>query len=79
MTRLTRRHFHGAALAAAAAATLPGTLRAEAAPVFLARQGKAQFAPADYPETRIWGYDGTVPGPVLRARQGERMSIRPAE
>ncbi|PWR02346.1 copper oxidase [Meridianimarinicoccus roseus] len=74
MTRLTRRHFHGAALAAAAAATLPGTLRAEAAPVLHARQGRAQLAPADYPETRIWGYDGTVPGPVLRARQGERMT-----
>ncbi|MEL6564229.1 MAG: multicopper oxidase family protein [Pseudomonadota bacterium] len=73
MTRLTRRQFHHAALGAAAAATLPTVTRSQTAPVLQARAGVARLAPADYPETAIWGYGGSVPGPVLRARQGERM------
>ena len=74
MTRITRRQFHGSVLAAAAAATLPTFARSQTAPILHAREGSARLAPAEYPETRIWGYDGTVPGPVLRARQGERMT-----
>ena len=26
--------------------------------------------------TAIWGYDGSVPGPLIRARQGERIRVR---
>ena len=74
MTRITRRQFQGSVLAAAAAATLPTFARSQTAPILHAREGSTQLAPAEYPETRIWGYDGAVPGPVLRARQGERMT-----
>ena len=74
MTRLTRRQFHGAVLGAAAAATLPAVARSETAPILHAREGRARLAPTEYPETQIWGYDGVVPGPVLRAHQGERMT-----
>ena len=74
MTRITRRQFHGSVLAAAAAATLPTFAHSQTAPILHAREGSARLAPAEYPETRIWGYDGAVPGPVLRARQGERMT-----
>ena len=28
-----------------------------------------------YPDTAAWAYDGTVPGPELRVRQGERVSV----
>src|SRR3546814_6826698 len=28
-----------------------------------------------HPETRIWGYEGQVPGPVLRVRQGECLRV----
>ena len=41
-----------------------------------ARPGTARLAPADYPETPIWGYDGRVPGPTIRVRQGERVVRR---
>jgi len=73
MTRLTRRQFHQSVLGAAAAATLP-TLAYTAPMILHAREGSARLAPPEYPETRIWGYEGVVPGPVLRARQGERMT-----
>jgi FtsP/CotA-like multicopper oxidase with cupredoxin domain len=28
-----------------------------------------------YPATVVWAYDGTVPGPELRVRQGEPVRI----
>jgi FtsP/CotA-like multicopper oxidase with cupredoxin domain len=28
-----------------------------------------------YPETSVWAFNGTVPGPVIRARQGDRLQI----
>lgn len=74
MTRLTRRQFHTSVLGAAVAATLPTIARSETAPILHAREGNARLAPAEYPETQIWGYDGSVPGPTLRARQGERVA-----
>ncbi|MGH6900640.1 MAG: multicopper oxidase family protein, partial [Geminicoccaceae bacterium] len=30
---------------------------------------------AAYPETAVWAYNGTVPGPEIRARQGERLEV----
>ena len=29
----------------------------------------------NYPQTEVWGYEGKIPGPVLRYRQGERLRI----
>lgn len=74
MTEVTRRQFNGGLLGATAAVGLPGVAWSETAPILHAREGTARLAPPEYPETQIWGYDGTVPGPVLRARQGERMA-----
>src|SRR5712691_6930391 len=28
-----------------------------------------------YPDTAVWAYDGTVPGPEIRIRQGERVRV----
>lgn len=41
-----------------------------------AREGLIRLAPPEYPETAIWGYDGGVPGPVIRQKQGERLHRR---
>jgi FtsP/CotA-like multicopper oxidase with cupredoxin domain len=30
---------------------------------------------AEHPPTQVWAYNGTVPGPLLRYRQGERLRI----
>src|SRR5690606_12053344 len=37
--------------------------------------GRAGLVGDPYPETDVWGYEGTVPGPQLRFRQGERLRI----
>ena len=78
---LSRRRF----LAGAAAFALAGPAAARSAadpdvtpePTTLrATPGSARLAPPDYPETPIWGYDGRVPGPVLRVAQGGRLIRR---
>ncbi len=33
-----------------------------------------QLAPAEYAQTPVWAYNGSVPGPVLRYRQGETLN-----
>ena len=44
--------------------------------VLHARPATARLAPPGYPETPIWGYDGRVPGPTIRVRQGEPVVRR---
>ena len=41
----------------------------------VAGQARAQIAPPEYPGTGVWAYNGTLPGPVLRARQGDRLRV----
>ncbi|MEJ7931340.1 multicopper oxidase family protein [Ramlibacter sp. AN1015] len=78
---ITRRQWLGATLGAA---VLPGgsalaargdgrqavrELRLVAAPVQHALRGPA------HPPITAWAYNGSVPGPLLRARQGERLRV----
>ena len=72
---LTRREF------LAAAATLPWLPygRANAAlhrHVLEARTGRQQLVPADYPDSEIWSFNGTAPGPELRVRQGDTLRVQ---
>ncbi|TNE90290.1 MAG: multicopper oxidase family protein [Rhodobacteraceae bacterium] len=72
--KINRRGF---CMGVTAALALPIPALGQAAPKILtARPGMAQLAPGDYPETEIWGFDGQAPGPVLRARQGDRFERR---
>lgn len=79
MDRPARRRFLGAvgglsALALASprrAATGPETVQYR----LVAREARAQLVPDRYPSTAVWAYDGIVPGPVLRVRQGARFRV----
>lgn len=76
MIRTDRRRFHRAALGLSAAASLPAAALAAAPTTLTARVGRARLAPAGHPDTGIWGFDGQVPGPVLRVTRGHRVSCR---
>ncbi|MBP2238821.1 FtsP/CotA-like multicopper oxidase with cupredoxin domain [Sinorhizobium kostiense] len=41
----------------------------------VAAPARARFARPDRPETDVWTYNGTVPGSVVRLRQGERARL----
>lgn len=69
---MSRRTFlQGAATLAAGATT---ALAAGPAMTLEARPAKFQLGPEDFPKTDVWGYDGSVPGPVIRAKQGGRIA-----
>lgn len=61
---------------AAASAMMPGLVAAKDIPSLTARPGRVSLLPADYPETAIWGFEGGVPGPELRLKQGESLVQR---
>ncbi|MER9584601.1 multicopper oxidase family protein [Mesorhizobium sp. M0276] len=75
---ISRRRFVFAA-AGVAAATLvhPATPRASAVDERRIRiaPGHASFTSPGDPLTPVWAYDGTVPGPMLRLRQGRPVHI----
>ncbi len=72
----TRRGFLAAA-ALAGVALLPSVTRARVVKTYRldAAPAMATIVGAGQPETDVWAYNGTVPGPVLRFHQGERARI----
>jgi FtsP/CotA-like multicopper oxidase with cupredoxin domain len=76
MAIMNRRQFHQALLGVAASLGLPRTAQAGAATDLVARAGRARLAPAGHPETDVWAFDGSVPGPTIRLAQGASVSRR---
>ena len=75
---ISRRTF----VLAGAALSLTPALKVFPASAAGIRQYRLVAAPArvslvggDNPETDVWAFDGTVPGPEIRARQGERLRV----
>ncbi|HET9404760.1 MAG TPA: multicopper oxidase family protein [Burkholderiales bacterium] len=61
-------------LAALAAASWYAPARAAEARL-TAGVARQQVVPAEYPQTEVWSYNGAVPAPELRFRQGETARI----
>lgn len=71
-----RRTLLKGALSTGLAAGLPGLVSASGSSVRLtAAPGAAPLVAPDGPDTEAWLYNGTSPGPVLRARQGEMLTV----
>jgi FtsP/CotA-like multicopper oxidase with cupredoxin domain len=73
---MDRRAFIGAGAAAcllgagrAGEASAIRELRLHVAP------GSARLVPEPYPATEVWAYNGMVPGPEIRVRQGQRLRV----
>ena len=73
---VSRRGFLAGAATLALTGATPVRIATAGAPSLRAAPGSARIAPPDYPETPLWGYDGRVPGPALRAAQGQRLARR---
>ncbi|MEX1206763.1 MAG: multicopper oxidase family protein [Dongiaceae bacterium] len=76
---LSRRAMLQATAAAALAALGHPVRFAAAAPLseyrLTAAPGRAALVGAPYPDTAVWAYDGRVPGPEIRVRQGDRLRV----
>ena len=75
---ISRRKFLGAGAIGAAIIALPWRVAAEDAPymVLEPRPAAVPLAGVDKPAVSVWGYNGKVPGPLIRARRGERLRLR---
>jgi FtsP/CotA-like multicopper oxidase with cupredoxin domain len=77
-----RRFLTGlAGLAAAPLLPLRGSAQVAREPALVearlvAAPATAQLVPKEYPSTKVWAYNGTAPGPVLRVRQGDRLRVQ---
>ena len=74
----TRRRFlqAGAAASALVASSRFGMRSAAAAEIDLtAGKTTVPLVGEGYPDTDVWAFNGQVPGPVIRARQGERLRV----
>ena len=82
---ITRRTFLAAALPARAAQLDPNTLQKFVDPLPIPALAKAPYRLSmqqietklhrDLPPTKLWGFNGSSPGPTVEARSGEPMSI----
>lgn len=76
---LTRRAFLASTASAGLAAALPQQSRAEARQIrefhLRAGPGPVRLVPEPHGETPAWCYNGSVPGPEIRVRQGDRLRI----
>ncbi|MFO0990100.1 MAG: multicopper oxidase family protein [Alphaproteobacteria bacterium] len=74
ITAPTRRRF---LVGTAAGALLPLAPRVAAASEhrLVAAPARAAIAGAPYPETEVWAYNGSVPGPPLRVKRGTTVKV----
>ena len=77
--RVSRRALVVGAGAAGLAATLPFRRSSAASEIkeyrLAARTATVNLTGEGNPDTAVWAYDGTVPGPELRVRQGQPVRI----
>ena len=74
---VSRRALLQGAAAGLAGALAPALGRAAATPEFklAAAPARANLVGDGYPDTEIWAYNGALPGPEIRVRQGERIRV----
>ena len=75
---ITRRKFMAGTMATTALASSP-FMDLGAAPneqILRARPATVPIAGLDKPLTKVWSYEGTVPGRLLRAQAGDRVRFR---
>ncbi len=75
MSSVSRRHVLLGTAATASTALLRGAAAQPKSLKLVAAPARAAIAGGPHPETAVWAYDGKVPGPEIRLKQGERARI----
>ncbi|MDH4150653.1 MAG: multicopper oxidase family protein [Betaproteobacteria bacterium] len=73
----TRRRFLSVAAAGAALpwVHVPAARATVHTQVLQTGVSRQQLVPANYPDTEVWSFNDTVPGPLLRVRQGDTLRV----
>jgi len=65
----------GAVLAGLARPAPLGATADEPGKTLVAGQARVRITPEPYPQTSVWCYDASLPGPEIRLRQGDRLRV----
>jgi FtsP/CotA-like multicopper oxidase with cupredoxin domain len=72
----SRRRLLAGLAVTAVALPVRGWAQADEVRILRPQPGSAPLRGADAAPTAIWGYDGTVPGPLLRVKRGAEVKVR---
>jgi FtsP/CotA-like multicopper oxidase with cupredoxin domain len=72
---MNRRDFLSIATRSAALALAPGLAHPASISNLRLAEARQALVGAGNPDTAVWSYNGSVPGPELRFKQGERLKI----
>jgi FtsP/CotA-like multicopper oxidase with cupredoxin domain len=72
---INRREFLGIAARGAALTLAPGLAHSASLRTLRLAEARQSLVGAGNPDTAVWSYNGSVPGPELRFKQGERLRI----
>jgi FtsP/CotA-like multicopper oxidase with cupredoxin domain len=73
----SRRSLLATGGAAIASILRPGLVHATtfSGKTLVAAEGHVRITPDPHPQTQVWCYDGSVPGPEIRLRQGDTLRV----
>lgn len=74
--KLSRRQLIQSSALLGTAALLPSCVTEDPTTIIKAEKSTAQILPDSYPKTDVWSYNGSLPGPVLRIKQDDWLSVR---
>ena len=72
---MRRREFLALTAATASLGLAPRIVQAQPAKTLRVAPSRQALVGAGHPDTAVWTYNGTVPGPEMRFKQGERLKI----
>src|SRR5690606_15639256 len=80
ISRLDRRHFLAGTACVGVMAALATPLREAAAMpgvhhTLKLAPARVRIAPVPHPETVVWAFNGSIPGPELRVRRGQTLRV----
>ncbi|MGP0059169.1 MAG: multicopper oxidase family protein [Beijerinckiaceae bacterium] len=73
---VTRRHLLGSILASLVVLPLRARAADDGPRKLEARKASLRLSPEPAAETEVWGFDGEVPGPLLRYKKGAAINLR---
>jgi FtsP/CotA-like multicopper oxidase with cupredoxin domain len=73
---MNRREFLSIAARSAALALAPGLAHPASIRALRLAEARQALVGAGHPDTAVWSYNGAVPGPELRLKQGERLRVQ---